>query len=105
MLRFLNRGLAGTVTLIFALTVQPAVTVSQPEHNCANQSDLRSYLEEAYAEKLAAVGVVNEQTIMEIYVADTGTFTVALTNPAGISCLVLSGQGWQSIWKKPGQKA
>lgn len=104
MLRFLSRG-AGTVVLFFALTVHPAVTLSQQEYNCASQSDLRNYLDEAYAEKLAAVGMVNEQTIMEIYVADTGTWTVVLTNPAGVSCLVLSGKGWQSVWKKPGQKA
>lgn len=104
MLRYLSRGCAGTVVLFFALTLHPAATLSQPEYNCASQSDLRSYLEEAYAEKLAAVGMVNEQTIMEIYVADTGTWTVVLTNPAGVSCLVLSGQGWQSIWKRPGQK-
>ncbi len=105
MLRSLNRSLVRAVMVVFALAAHPAVALSQPDYNCAKQTDLRSYLQEAYAEKLAAVGMVNEQSIMEIYVSDSGTWTVVLTNPAGVSCLVLSGQGWQSIWKKPGQKS
>jgi hypothetical protein len=104
MLRTLNYGLAGAVVLIPALTMHSAAAVSQPQYNCAGQIDLRGYLDKAYAEKLAAVGLVNDQTIMEVYVAESGTWTVVLTSPNGVSCLVLSGQGWQSADRMPGEK-
>ena len=105
MFHSMKRGLAGVAMLIFALTMHPATTVSQPEFNCTGRSELQRYLGTAYAEKIVAVGMVNEQAIMEVYVADSGTWTVVLTSPAGVSCLVLAGQGWQSTWRKPGQKA
>jgi hypothetical protein len=105
MLRALNRGLAAAATLIPALTMPSAIAISQPDVKCAGHSDVQNYLGRIYAEKLEAVGLVNDQTIMEIYVGDSGSWTVALTSPEGISCLVLSGQGWQSMDRKPGQKA
>jgi hypothetical protein len=34
--------------------------------------------------------------IMEIFVADSGTWTIFATDVAGMSCVVAAGDNWQS---------
>ena len=55
-------------------------------------------LQSKYAEVLAGRGIQevgNQNAILEIWASEeTGTFTVLLTNAAGISCVMAAGDHW-----------
>ena len=39
----------------------------------------------------------SDGTLVEIFLAPSGTFTVIKTTPAGLSCVVDFGEGWQTL--------
>lgn len=62
---------------------------------CAERDIVVQRLQNKYSEKLTAGGLQQSrpvQTIVEVWASpETGTFTVLLTNPQGISCVVAAG--------------
>ncbi len=68
-----------------------------PAHaaNCALRAEVVDRLQTKYSEALTAGGLQgnrNVQTMVEVWASEkTGTFTVILTNPQGISCVVATG--------------
>ncbi|QRM54577.1 hypothetical protein [Sinorhizobium sp. BG8] len=72
---------------------------------CARHSELVDLLQSLYAEKLSGVGLVSPYALAELYVAGEGNWTLILTGTDGLSCLILSGNGWQSLPPPPGQRA
>ncbi len=81
------------LSLLFgmAATAPPAVAAA----NCELREAVIQKLSTKYSEHLAAGGlqkVQGTQTLMEIWASvETGTFTVLLTNPNGVSCIVAAG--------------
>jgi hypothetical protein len=35
--------------------------------------------------------------VLEVFVSDTGTWTVVVTDPKGVSCVLAAGQSWEEI--------
>lgn len=65
---------------------------------CALREGVIDRLQEKYSEQLTAggfqIGRVS-QTFVEVWSSpETGTFTVMLTNPQGVSCIVATGTDW-----------
>ena len=45
-----------------------------------------------------AVGVTNKGALVEVLTsADGGTWTIIVTTPQGMSCLVAAGEGWRFL--------
>jgi hypothetical protein len=42
------------------------------------------------------VGVVDPNTLFEIFVSDSGSWTAIATDTRGMSCIVFYGEGWDS---------
>ena len=67
--------------------------------NCALRDAVVERLENKYAEKLIARGLQSKSALMEVYGSpDTGTFTVLITNPNGVTCVV--GVGTHLVLEK-----
>ena len=54
-------------------------------------------LKSVYGEKILGHGVSSDGTLVELYLAPSGSFTVIKTTPAGLSCVVDFGEGWQTL--------
>jgi hypothetical protein len=104
MLRNVTHGLLVAVMLTATMTAYPEAVPAQTRNNCASRDAVTRFLNTLHAEHLSALGLVNPQTVAEVYVSEQGTWTIVVTNVAGVSCLVLSGEGWQEV-PKPQAKA
>ncbi|WP_135502813.1 hypothetical protein [Roseovarius aestuariivivens] len=66
---------------------------------CAERSQIVDRLQDHYAEMHAGSGLQarNEgQALVEVWASkETGTFTVMLTSPEGVSCVLATGTNWQ----------
>ena len=64
-------------------------------NNCGERDTVVERLETKFSEQLAMGGLQNTQrtqSVMEVWASvETGTFTVLLTDPNGISCIVAAG--------------
>lgn len=66
--------------------------------NCAKRDRVVERLKTKYSESFAGGGLQASQTqnsVVEVWASkETGTFTVILTTPEGLSCIVATGTDW-----------
>ena len=83
--------------LALAAITATSVGVAQAQQvSCADRSALIEQLAAKFQERQFAVGQMGSMVIMEIFVADSGTWTIFATDVAGMSCVVAAGDNWQS---------
>ncbi len=84
-----------------ALLVASAAAVSaraEPQPTCIKRAELLQQLAAKFSEKPVAAGIADNGMLLEVYASLKGeTWTVAMTLPNGVTCLVASGQEWQAI--------
>ncbi|SCB59760.1 hypothetical protein GA0061105_108117 [Rhizobium aethiopicum] len=90
------------VILPILVIAHPHSAASQTMLSCAGRSDVIGFLERNFGEKLTAVGLVNQNAVLEVYAAKTGTWTLVVTDVQGISCILLSGDSWETMPALPG---
>ena len=62
---------------------------------CAPRAALATKLEADYGESLSARGLQNPNALLEVFASqETGSFTVLISRPDGISCILSTGTHW-----------
>lgn len=70
----------------------PAIAAPQ----CHDRETVLAIMAKKYAEVPVAVGVSNSGGLVEVLAAgDGGTWSIIVTSPKGMSCLVAAGEGWR----------
>lgn len=88
---------------IVALLSAPAYS---EENVCGKRDDIVSRLESGYQEFNSAMGMSTNGGLVELYTSEKGTWTLMLTQPDGVSCLIAAGQNWESFGgMKPASQA
>ena len=77
-------------------------TAAQAQQNQCNQrDDVLELLSNKYSESRVAVGVTNNGGLVEVLKsgqeAKSDTWTIIITSPQGVSCLVAAGEGWRDM--------
>ena len=84
--------------LVFGVVALALPAHAQSALKCHPREQLVQALESRYNESLDSMGLQGPELLLEIWSAkDTGSFTVLITKPNGISCVVASGNNWQKI--------
>ena len=63
---------------------------------CGARNDVLNELAQQFREKPMAVGQIDSNAVLEILVSDTGSWTILATGTDGQSCIVSTGEGFQS---------
>jgi hypothetical protein len=83
--------------LALAAVAATSVGAAQAQQvSCTDRSALIEQLAAKFQERQFAVGQMGPMVILEIFVADSGTWTIFATDVAGTSCVVAVGDNWQS---------
>ena len=81
-----------------------AVLISMPataQTMCGQRADVLSGLSGTYTETPTAMGLANNGGVMEILTSPKGdTWTIIITLPNGMSCLVAAGENWEKMPSK-----
>lgn len=64
---------------------------------CADRTEVIQQLNKQFAEAPVSMGLTNDGSVLEMFVSKDRTFTVIVTNPTGITCLIASGGNWESL--------
>jgi hypothetical protein len=78
---------------------------AQAQMVCAPHADVVNHLLTEYGERRVFGGLNREGNLFELYVSGAGTWTVALTVPGGLTCLINSGVHGALIEVERGRKA
>lgn len=84
--------------------VAPA-SAADGQNLCGARVDIVSKLSSHYKELPAAVGMVDKNAVLEIFVSNDGTWTIIATGTDGNSCVLSSGEGWESTNLAAGKDA
>jgi hypothetical protein len=75
-----------------------ATQIGYANPQCAPRAEVVDGLAQNYGETRRSLGIAANNAVMELYAADdTGTWTLTVTMPDGTTCLVASGNGYETI--------
>jgi hypothetical protein len=65
---------------------------------CKDRATFLGYLGDSYAEAPVAAGLARNGNVVEVLSSrDSGTWTIIVTQPSGVSCIVATGEAWQAM--------
>ena len=99
--RLKNPGKLLGITLASAIvclsTQAPAAGLA-----CGDRTSLLTALADKYKEATVAVGVTNSGGLVEVLSSGDGqTWTIIVSSPEGLTCLLATGEGWRAIYADP----
>lgn len=78
------------------LMAQPVQMQQRPE--CNERDNVLGLLGKKYGETVSAIGVTNTGGLVEVLNdPKDGSWTIIMTTPQGMSCLVAAGEGWRTM--------
>ena len=81
---------------LVALTAGQAL--AQTPRNCALRDTVINRLASSYGETRQSMGLGANNAVIEVFASDdTGTWTITVTMPNGLTCLVASGQSFETL--------
>ncbi len=81
-----------------ALTTPAAAAHAQAiPQLCDNRSDVLSALDGNFSEKPVSLGLSHDGRVVEVLKSPGGTWTIIMTAPNGVSCLLVAGKYWQNV--------
>ncbi len=85
--------------LLAALALLVTVTQLQAQgQNCGNRELVIERLSTKYGESRQSIGMAPKGRVVEVFASlETGTWTITITMPNGITCLVASGQSFENL--------
>ena len=88
------------VTFAFALLLHTAATVkAQPV--CMPHDDFRVELQRNFLEAPVAIAIANNGALIELYAKrDKSSWTLVMTRPGGLSCVLVAGEEWNDLRKR-----
>ena len=71
---------------------------------CDKRAEITGLLKRRYEEAPVALGVTNGGGLVELLTSENGeTWTLIITYPNGLTCLMAAGENWESIVAKFGE--
>lgn len=83
-------------TRLAAVTLAAAsmTTVAGAAPSCASRTDFIAFLKDNFDEVEVDRGLSNRGHLVEVFVSPAGTWTILLSRPDGLSCMVDAGEAW-----------
>ena len=96
---FLFALLTGLGFFCFEVSKAQTQTVRRPQ-NCGPREAVVTRLAKAYGEVQKSRGLGTNNTVVEVFASDkTGSWAITITMPSGLTCLVASGQAFETLGK------
>jgi hypothetical protein len=78
------------------LACMAGIVRAQPQ--CAPRDTVTGQLASRYGETRRGIGMAANGTVMEVYAsAASGSWTITVTLPDGLTCVVASGEGFEAV--------
>ncbi|QIE46813.1 hypothetical protein G5B38_15485 [Pseudohalocynthiibacter aestuariivivens] len=90
----INRMIGGTALAACLTGSFPALAAP----NCAPRDIVVSRLADTYGETRHSIGLGANNAVVEVFASDaSGSWTITVTSPTGVTCLVASGMAFETL--------
>ena len=91
--------LTNTSSMCIAVVLAAASTITLTGNAsaappCGKHDDITKALTSKYQESRRAMGVIQQQAVMEIFMSPKGSWTLLVTGIDGNTCIMAAGQDW-----------
>src|SRR3546814_2180779 len=98
-----HASLAVTAVLATATALLP-ISAAASENQCGEHKDVKQLLLQKYNESPVGLGITSQGGLVEVLTASDGaTWSIIVTMPDGLSCLIAAGESWRSKTITPGR--
>ncbi len=73
---------------------------AQAQAMCGERRAVVADLEKTYSEAPVSIGLASNGAVIEVLASPSGSFTIILTQPNGISCVMAAGENWEDLPKR-----
>ena len=81
-----------------ALVLSPSALFAQSNANCAERNAVVQRLARQYGESRRSIGLTTGNQVVEVFASDeTGTWSITVTLPSGMTCLVAAGENFEAL--------
>ncbi len=78
--------------------VTAGAAIAQQTRNCGPREIVVNRLADGYGETRQSMGLGANNAVIEVFASDeSGTWTITVTTPNGMTCLVASGQAFEEL--------
>ena len=85
-----------------ALALTAPLAHAQQSNNCAQRDMVVERLASKYGESRQSIGLGSNNAVVEVFASlDTGTWTITVTMPTGMTCIVAAGQAFETLAEAP----
>jgi hypothetical protein len=88
------RTLAATLLTVFLVGPFTMPTSAHGQVACEKRAKITTSLKKDYAEMPASAGLDNAGRMIEVFASTEGSWTILMTMPTGVSCLLATGENW-----------
>ncbi len=67
---------------------------------CGERRAVVENLEQTYSEAPVSIGLASNGSVIEVLASPSGSFTIILTQPNGLSCIMAAGENWEDLPKR-----
>ena len=84
------------VALVFCTL--STLAIAAHESSCAPRNEILGHLADKYSEAPVAIGLAKNGGVIEVLTSKSGkTWTIIVTMPNGVTCMLAAGEGWESL--------
>lgn len=75
---------------------------AQNNRNCAPRDRVIERLTNTFGETRQSIGLAANNGVIEVFASpETGSWTITVTMPSGVTCLIVSGQSFEALAELP----
>jgi hypothetical protein len=98
MKRKLKMGVMALGLAIGAVAMTAGTVQAQTARNCGERAAVVQRLADGYGETRQSIGIGANNSVVEVFAStESGTWTITVTAPGGLTCLVASGQAFETL--------
>lgn len=84
-------------TAIHVAALLVLISPAQAQNLCGDRAEIIKSIAAKYKELPRAWGISGQRNFVELYVSDSGSFTILSTQATGLTCIVATGVDWQEM--------
>lgn len=80
------------------LTVVSVTSTFAQNNNCVDREEAVNTLDKRYGERLYHQALTSKGNLLEVFInEEASTWTVVMSTPEGLSCLMSAGEDWTEV--------
>ena len=84
--------------MLLGLLVLPLSLPAKAQNICTARDEVLGHFDSKYSEAPVAMGLANNGGVIEVLSSGSGnTWTIIITMPNGVTCLLAAGESWESL--------